>query len=160
MGAKSSWELRSEWKPTATEQTEIDRFLALYAKEYGTDVKAVDKEGETLLHKAVAKWDVAVVKYLVFKGASVNAKAKFGWTPLHEAAERGNSEIVEFLVSEGANFNAKLDDDGTTSPSNGIFSPRSKNFYYGATPLKMAERTGNTWVATYLKSVGARSEGR
>ena len=94
-------------QPSASKQ-EIDRFLAEYAGQYGTDVKAVDSNGETLLHKAAAKWDIAVVKYLISKGADVSASDKNGNTPLYVAVSRENLEIAQFLVSKGADPNSAI----------------------------------------------------
>jgi len=72
---------------TATEQAEIDRFLAQHEEKFGGDVNAVDERGDTLLHKAVVgyrageiyrHWSVAVVKFLVANGADVNVQGSSG----------------------------------------------------------------------------------
>ena len=44
-----------------TERAEIDRFCA----HFGSDVKAADNEGETLLHRAIRYGSTDVVKYLI-----------------------------------------------------------------------------------------------
>ena len=96
---------------TAEEQTKIDEFLA----KYGNDVKAKDKYGEALLHKAVNSFvmirNLAVIKFLVSQGSDVRAKNKNGETPLHEAVGCYDGslalELVKFLVSRGADVNAK-----------------------------------------------------
>lgn len=86
------------------------RFILIY----GTDVKAVDEEGLTLLHRAAYNENIGVTKFLISKGADVNAKDNFGQTPLHRATSvNPNIEILKFLISEGADVNAK-DDNGWT----------------------------------------------
>ena len=100
---------------TDAEQAEIDKFC----EEYGSDGKAVDEDGKTLLHKATGwdmekktYWNNAVAKFLVSIGADVNAVDQLGMSPLHYAAYYGCLEVVslevaKFLVTEGANVNAK-----------------------------------------------------
>jgi ankyrin repeat protein len=51
----------------------------------GTDVNAVDKNGETAMHGAAYKSLPKVVRLLAAKGAKVDVwdkKNKYGWTPL------------------------------------------------------------------------------
>jgi ankyrin repeat protein len=121
---------------TAAERAEIDRFVA----KFGDDVKAVEAEGfyagATLLHTAAADCNVAVVKYLVSKGADVNAPDNWGWTPLHRAArDNSNVEVLKYLVSQGADANVK-----------------NKG---GATPLAMAMTMGkHPRTIAYLESIG------
>jgi ankyrin repeat protein len=95
---------------TVKEQYEIGKFCMMH----GSDVKATDEEGETLLYKAIRlNAYLEVIRFLVFKGADVNVKGKFGSTPLHFAAERWDIEMIKFLVSQGADVKAK-DKWGTT----------------------------------------------
>ena len=118
-------------KFTSAEQAEINKFC----KEYGSDVKAVDVLGETLLYKAAYEWDVAVVKYLVSKGADVNVNSRFdGVTPLASAASNKDVEVAKFLVSEGADVNAKDRHDRT--------------------PLHVAAHNRNVDVAGFFVSEG------
>jgi len=83
---------------TTEEQAEIDKFIA----EHGSDVKAVDEKGRTLLYKAVgASGSEAVVKYLVSQGADVHIKGKH--TLLFYTR---NPETIRFLVAQGVDVNA------------------------------------------------------
>lgn len=116
---------------TAAEQAEINKFSATY----GNNVRSVDNNGETLLHKATQQGSVAVVKFLISEGANVNAKSKYGWTPLHDAANKNYVEIAEHLVSQKANINAK------GQP--------------GESPLHFAADKGSINVAQFLLSKGA-----
>jgi ankyrin repeat protein len=55
------------------------------ALDFGADVNAVDKNGETVMHAAAYKNLPKVVKFLAAKGARIelwNRTNKFGWTPL------------------------------------------------------------------------------
>ncbi|MCL2742367.1 MAG: ankyrin repeat domain-containing protein [Planctomycetaceae bacterium] len=122
----------NQFQFTAEEQAEIDGFC----KRYGSDVKMVDKEGYTLLHKAATYGNNVVVKFLVLKGADVNEKVQDDWTPLHAAAlGKGNIEVAKFLVSKGAEVNAKTTD--------------------GYTPLDAAKSRKHKAMVKYLRSVGA-----
>ena len=114
-----------------TKQEKIDRFCMLY----GSDVKAVDEKGLTLLHLAVAgKDNVDVVEFLIAKGADVNAKRKgSGDTPLHWAVQFDNIEIVKLLIARGADVQATNDK--------------------GSTPLDIAKFADNSAIIEYLSSL-------
>ena len=112
--------------PLLTEQEEIDKFCAAF----GNDIKTVDQDGLTLLHKAAGTNMVGVVKFLVSKGLDINARSFVRMTPLHFAAYTGNIEIVEFLISEGAKVNVETKD--------------------GDTPLHTAVREGHVEVVKVL----------
>ena len=140
-----------KWKEEqAAIQAKIDEFLATYG-EYGNDVKAVDEYGDTLLHKAVPsqrlvwmrddykenkEWDIAVINYLIVKGADVNAKDNYGETPLHNAIHIPEGiEIIKLLISQGANVNAKNNE--------------------GETPLLIAARGKKSDLVQFFISQGA-----
>jgi ankyrin repeat protein len=130
---------------TAEEQEEIDKFCA----EHGTDVKAVDKDGDTLLLKAIGggKSSIAVIKFLVNRGADVNAKNNLDLAPLHEAALSGNIEVVKLLLSKGADVNVMGGYDGSRNDK-GI------TLRLG-TPLHVATSRRDVELIKFLISKGA-----
>ncbi|XP_035701715.1 poly [ADP-ribose] polymerase tankyrase isoform X2 [Folsomia candida] len=60
----------------------------------------------TPLHFASGYNRVAVVEYLLQRGADFSSKDKGYLVPLHNAASYGHFEVTELLVSAGANVNA------------------------------------------------------
>ena len=69
----------------------------------GLDLKAPQKNGNTLYHLAVAKNDLSLVKKLEPLKIDVNARNKEGMTALHKAAMVSkNDEILKYLLSIGA----------------------------------------------------------
>lgn len=70
------------------------------------DRRRMDREGAPL-HKAAARGDVTMAKYLVEKGANSNSQDRLGRTPLKRAKEEGQKEVIEYLESIGA-----VDQDG------------------------------------------------
>ena len=114
---------------TEAEQEEIEKFC----KMHGTNVKKADKDGNTLLFKAAANGNIAVVRHLVEQGADVNVRNNYGATPLHNAFRY--FDIVLFLVSQGADVNAKSQS--------------------GLNPLAGAIGAGNIESVKFLVSQGA-----
>ncbi|XP_037999402.1 BRCA1-associated RING domain protein 1 [Motacilla alba alba] len=92
-------------------------------------------KGETLLHVASIKGDLAAVEQLLKNGADPNVKDNAGWTPLHEACNHGHREVVELLLQHGALVN-------TTG-------------YQNDSPLHDAARNGHVAVAELLLLHGA-----
>ncbi|CAF3570624.1 unnamed protein product [Rotaria socialis] len=63
-------------------------------------------KGETLLHQAVKKGDIARVKQLIDEEHHpVNTIDNNSWTPLHEASAMGNIPLMELLLANNANIN-------------------------------------------------------
>ena len=102
----------------------------------GADVNAVDSDGFTVLHLAVANNHKNIVELLVAKGADINAKDDDGFTPLHWTAIKGHKEIVELLIDNGANVNPKGDE-------------------FGMTPLHKAASKGHREITELLIANGA-----
>lgn len=69
----------------------------------GLDVKAPQKNGNTLYHLAVAKNDLSLVKRLEPLQIDVNARNKEGITALHKAAMVSKDDVMmKYLLSIGA----------------------------------------------------------
>ncbi|KYO19435.1 CARD- and ANK-domain containing inflammasome adapter protein [Alligator mississippiensis] len=66
------------------------------------DINAVNSSNETLLHIAAANGQIAVMEYLIKKGAKLEVKDSQGKTPLHRAAEKGQDDAVKVLLQAGA----------------------------------------------------------
>ncbi|KAM6269064.1 BRCA1-associated RING domain protein 1 [Porphyrio hochstetteri] len=64
----------------------------------GNTIARRNYKGETLLHVASIKGDLAAVEQLLKNGADPNVKDNAGWTPLHEACNHGHREVVELLL--------------------------------------------------------------
>ncbi|GAB4019722.1 ankyrin repeat domain-containing protein [Spirosoma koreense] len=90
-------------RPETTPRTaDFDAKLKLL-QEKGLDLRATQKNGNTLYHLAVAKNDLALVKRLEPLGIDVNAKNKEGITALHKAAMVSKDDaMLKYLLSIGA----------------------------------------------------------
>ncbi|NWZ58190.1 BARD1 protein, partial [Haliaeetus albicilla] len=71
----------------------------------GNTIARRNYKGETLLHVASIKGDLAAVQQLLKNGADPNVKDNAGWTPLHEACNHGHKEVVELLLQYKALVN-------------------------------------------------------
>ncbi|XP_035514600.1 uncharacterized protein LOC118325864 [Morone saxatilis] len=96
-----------------------------------------NEKGETLLHKACQREDLAQVKALIQAGISVNIEDYAGWTALHEACDAGDEAVVEELLRAGANVNARSCD--------------------GVTPLHDAVTSGHYQVVKLLLQYGSNA---
>ncbi|NXU54932.1 BARD1 protein, partial [Turnix velox] len=101
----------------------------------GNTVARRNHKGETLLHIASIKGDLAAVEELLKNGADPNVKDNAGWTPLHEACNHGHREVVELLLQHKALVN-------TTG-------------YQNDSPLHDAARNGHVGVVELLLLHGA-----
>ena len=96
----------------AINQRNYDMFNKLI--EAGANINSKDKNnGNTLLHIAVTKKDLKLVKFLIEKGANIDLQNKYGNTPLHLAVPYGYKDIVNFLIFQGANTNIKNEKNQT-----------------------------------------------
>ncbi len=70
--------------------------------EAGADVNTKGYEGDTPLHYAVRRRNIALVELLISAGADVNAKNFWGSVPLRMAVVMGDVPIAKLLISAGA----------------------------------------------------------
>ncbi|NXR65554.1 BARD1 protein, partial [Rhadina sibilatrix] len=108
---------------------------ALLKSPGGNTIARRNYKGETLLHVASIKGDLAAVEQLLKNGADPNVKDNAGWTPLHEACNHGHREVVELLLQHRALVN-------TTG-------------YQNDSPLHDAARNGHVAVVELLLLHGA-----
>ncbi|NXN68259.1 BARD1 protein, partial [Himantopus himantopus] len=101
----------------------------------GNTIARRNYKGETLLHVASIKGDLAAVEELLKNGADPNVKDNAGWTPLHEACNHGHKEVVELLLQYKALVN-------TTG-------------YQNDSPLHDAAKNGHVSIAELLLLHGA-----
>ncbi|XP_028413361.1 2-5A-dependent ribonuclease-like [Dendronephthya gigantea] len=79
-----------------------------YLVEHGADINGKDTDGWTVLHSAVKKGALEIVKPLVEHGADVNGRdTKYGMTVLHYAIYKSSLEMVKYLVENGADIDCK-----------------------------------------------------
>lgn len=66
------------------------------------EANVADEKGNTPLHLAVYKGNVAAVEALVAAGATVDVGNRLGFTPLMDAVRTGDAKVVALLVAKGA----------------------------------------------------------
>lgn len=106
----------------------------------GIDVKDKD-EGRTGLHWAVSEGHIAMVKYLLERGANPNVSDNIGWTPLMSACSMGRQDIAEALIE-------KLKE----SPSSFKIDQKNNG---GCTALHYAASKGHSAIIAMLLKEGA-----
>jgi ankyrin repeat protein len=85
--------------------------------EEGADIKVVDSFGNTLLHYAIEKEMIELVKLSISLGCDIDFTERHDKdTPLHYAYLQKNEEIIDYLIKHGAN-NKKLNIYNKTAES-------------------------------------------
>lgn len=105
-----------------------------------TDPNQTGMTGDTLLHAAVTRGEIADVELLLASGAAVNTAGDLGNTALHEAASRGLLDITKKLLDSGANVSVKNE--------------------FGETPLDLAELMEQHKIVKILKDHKTRQKGK
>ncbi|MFN7977816.1 MAG: ankyrin repeat domain-containing protein [Vicinamibacterales bacterium] len=76
---------------------------ARWLVEHGADPnRPWGEKGDTPLHLAAQRWDIAMADLLVTHGADVNARRLDGATPHTVAALQGNVDVANWLLENGA----------------------------------------------------------
>ncbi|EEA07764.1 uncharacterized protein CMU_006870 [Cryptosporidium muris RN66] len=92
-------------------QNDLFKLVEIYDKNILTDIleyknnvelNIKDEDGRTILHNAVSKNNIELVRLLINKGVDVNTCDDSGWTPLHSSCSSGLEEITIYLLSGGA----------------------------------------------------------
>ena len=96
--------------------------ITFFLENPALNMNKLDMDGDTALHKAIAKRDLEAVKLLHAVGVDLEIADRFGQTPLLLALRRrhmlggGHMRIIEFLLQNGADVNAQLPDTGWGEP--------------------------------------------
>lgn len=99
--------------PRPGQTSDFSEKLALL-KNKGVKLNTTDKDGNTLLHVAVAKNDVNLLKSIASLNFDVNAQNKDGMTALHRAALIAKDDVIlKELLSMGAKKDLKTEFDET-----------------------------------------------
>lgn len=86
----------------------------------GMALDASDSRGDTVLHIAAGRGDLALVRLLLNKGARAEAKNNMGQTALITAAGSGKPEIIDSLLKKGADL-ASADHQGWAAAHHAAF---------------------------------------
>ncbi|XP_071337859.1 ankyrin repeat domain-containing protein 31-like isoform X2 [Trachinotus anak] len=109
-GTSSSVQSASGPAESAVQPENVSTCVKIPKKKY---LHKRNEKGETVLHKACKRKDLAQVMALVQAGISVNMEDYAGWTALHEASAAGDEAVVEELLKAGAHVNARSCDSVT-----------------------------------------------
>ena len=132
---------------------QVERKLQLLNKlqslvEFGADVNARDKKGETPLHNACICSCAEIVSYLLQNGANINAKSNRGLTSLHLACmttSKNSFDIIKLLLDQGIDVNVGDFDNKTA-----LFYVSESNNYavkylvQRGADINAADKLGNT----------------
>lgn len=78
----------------------------------GANVHFTDEAGNTVLHTAVEKNNIAALKMLEDRGSRLDVvNTKNGFSLLHHAISQGHLEVVQFLVQKGLLLNDTTQED-------------------------------------------------
>ncbi|MEM6734807.1 MAG: ankyrin repeat domain-containing protein [Bacteroidota bacterium] len=110
-------------------ETFIDKMDYLVSLDY--DPLSTQKDGSTLLHAAIDKQNVELLKYLVELGININVKDNNGQTVLHYAAMQvDDDELLKYLIEAGADKNMTTEFDESAydlAKANELLSEKNTN---------------------------------
>jgi serine/threonine-protein phosphatase 6 regulatory ankyrin repeat subunit B len=80
----------------------------------GLDINLVDAKEVTPLYCALGYYlqpiDLAIVSFLIARGANVNKPMDDGDTPMHMIFHRGRTDLIKLLLAKGGNIKVENDD--------------------------------------------------
>lgn len=88
-----------------TKENGIQIFQALIEK-YKLNPKALNPQGQTLLHALSRRGNLEIINYVITKGADAKVVDKEGNTALMVAAGGKNKDLIQLLLSKSNNINA------------------------------------------------------
>jgi hypothetical protein len=121
----------------------------------GSNIEALNAQGNTPLHLAAFFGHVNIVKALIGAGANVNASGHCAYTPLHLATKKRHRNVLTALLLGGANMKA-LDQHGNTA-----LNIANNQGYFDLQPLfRIASAEQTLFCEIILKAYNEYAEGR
>lgn len=125
------------------EEIDVCRSIFKLLMQSGANIDALDGDGATALHHAIASDLADAVDILLSNNASLQIGGKFigtGNNALHQAVRVGNVEMVSRIITQAKKKGLDIDAFGAG----------------GWSPLGLAVRVGNTPIVDALLAAGAR----
>ena len=86
----------------AAGSNDIEVVKSILSREPTWDIDAIDGNYKTGLHRAAEKGQLAMVAFLIEKGANIHAWTSGFKTPLHVACRYGCTDVCVYLLDQGA----------------------------------------------------------
>ena len=132
---------------------------------WGSDINALDKDGNAPLHVAAQKGRIAIAQLLLKHGADINLKSSSGYTPIYYAVLAGRTRLADLLLQRGADIdpsNLLLEAAHRDIPDRDAIiylaaqgADLETRDAQGDTALIIAIRQGNHRLARHLVAEGA-----
>ncbi len=132
---------------------------------WGSDINALDKDGNAPLHVAAQKGRIAITRMLIRHGADINLPGAQGHSPAHYAILSGRTRLADLLLKQGATIDVNsmlLDAAHQNIPERDAvvyLAIHGANLEVkdaqGDTALIIAIRHGNHRLARHLVAEGA-----
>ncbi|XP_078468689.1 SMC5-SMC6 complex localization factor protein 1 isoform X1 [Lampetra planeri] len=104
-----------------SKETDVNTLETIDGDVLSSACKSINPKGETRLHKACIKNDVAKLKQLLeIPGTDINVQDCAGWTPLHDACFHGSLECVREILQSCQSVDLHAAVDGRTPMSEAL----------------------------------------
>ena len=126
-----------------------DETIKYLIEQPGNDVNKITHDSRNYLHWAAFRGNVALVDYIMSKGAKVSAEDSHGTTPLNFAAGAGvpDTRVYDLLVKGGANLKKDVNHDGANALLLAVANDKDLKltdyFISKGLDLKSTDATGN-----------------
>lgn len=127
-----------------------DESIIYLLEQKGNNVDKLTHDSRTYIFWAALKGNVAVMQYLIKKGAKVNIEDSHGMSPFNFAASAGqqNTKVYDLLLQNGQNVKTDLTEDGANALLLGVANDTdfklTTYFQSKGLSIKSKDANGNT----------------